>query len=754
MTQELGDTKNIPEDVLNQLGDRYSEYEYISSGATSTVYKANDNILGKIVALKILKHPDQKVLIRFQQEARALSLLVHKNLVQILDFNVTKQNHAYLIMEYINGEDLSSAIESYGRLSIEQALDIALQICDGMSHAHSKNIVHRDLKTSNIIVDNLDNPKITIVDFGLAVKQAQDDTVVQDTRDGLSTTSGKVQGSPLYMSPEQANGKEAGHRSDIYSLGCILFKLLTGDTPFNSDELMDLLRKHISQSPPKLSEVDSSLELPDGLEDVVEKMLAKNPNSRYQSMPQVKDAILELGKEAVEIDDTEFSTKGKQNNFLIYGLLLLVVGVAGFVIMNILSPKDFNSGTKEHKLTRLEILRNGFSLSRNTNHDEHDQNLWYGPSISLTKELKDEDLKILATLIEEQKENRIAIRKEQQLHRKENKNNPDFKLKEKPIYTDSLNLLETHITGEGLKYLVDSGIKRLDLSKTTLSPVAFEYLAQMPKLHRLILDFSTLDDSGLQKLWQSRSLIDLRLKNSKGITDDALIGIEECSNLQNINLGNKSTSLSIGKTTPDITINKNITDKSFGYMARSRSIRKIIAVGTSVTDKGIETILDAPFRKSNQLLEFQMDYCRGITGKTISLLVNKNPKTKYLGVSFTSVTPQDLILIKPLTNLTTLNVASIDIGPEQLDAIGNLHHLKFLYMTKMTGNDQDIQKLSKLNKLRSLLMYETPNLTNTGFDAFKKHFGEKTLIMCPKFAPTSIKSHESFLKESEQFELD
>ena len=187
------DSHDIPQDVLEKLGDRYSAFVYISSGATSAVYKAHDAILDKTVALKVLKRAEEKDLIRFQKEARAASQLEHENLVHILDFNVTPSNNAFLIMEFVEGHDLDSILDEQGHLPIQLALSIAEKISLGMIHAHSKQIAHRDLKASNIIVCDLENPEsgITVVDFGLAKKQAQDDTVVTQVGAELTTTSGE-----------------------------------------------------------------------------------------------------------------------------------------------------------------------------------------------------------------------------------------------------------------------------------------------------------------------------------------------------------------------------------------------------------------------------------------------------------------------------------------------------------------------------------------------------------------------------------
>lgn len=275
------DTGTVPHDVLEKLGDRYTDVKYVSRGATSLVFSAHDRILDKRIAIKVLTPSRQEDFIRFQKEAKAASQLDHPNLVKILNFDITRKNHAYLIMDYVQGDDLDHIVNLEGKLSVELALEIALQICEAMQHAHQKQIAHRDLKASNVIVTSFGERTmhVTVVDFGLARVEVQEPS-------GRSTPSGGIQGSPRYMSPEQAQGKSGDARSDIYALGCIIFKMITGDTPFDDKELIGILHQHISAKPPKLGDCAPAI-VPDQLEVVVAKMLEKDPQNRYQHMSEV-----------------------------------------------------------------------------------------------------------------------------------------------------------------------------------------------------------------------------------------------------------------------------------------------------------------------------------------------------------------------------------------------------------------------------------------------------------------------------------
>lgn len=203
---EFVEQHTLPDDVLEALGPgRLTHIELLGSGTTSSVFSAHDNGLDKKVAIKYLKHANPTRLINFQTEAKLASKLSHPNLVKILNFDVTKKNHAFLIMEFVDGNSIEKILEEVGCIPPEIAIPLLMQICDGLAHSHSKKIAHRDLKTGNILVQGYgtDAMRAIVVDFGLAQERQSQDKATQ----GIS--SGKIKGSPNYISPSKQAAKPA-----------------------------------------------------------------------------------------------------------------------------------------------------------------------------------------------------------------------------------------------------------------------------------------------------------------------------------------------------------------------------------------------------------------------------------------------------------------------------------------------------------------------------------------------------------------
>lgn len=271
------------------LGSRYEEYRFLSQGGMGMVFIARDTILDKKVVIKLLQSTfdDNQAFIRFQREAQTSSKLSHTNIVGTLDFGLTAKNFPYIVMDYIDGESLDDILKREGALSEETAVEIACQIARGMSHAHSRGIIHRDLKTANIIISGYPQKlHATIIDFGLARRESQGES------SGRLTRLGSIIGTPLYMSPEQASGKAGDERSDIYSLGCILFKMLTDRTPFHTGESITILQQKTSSEAPSLSQSAPDITCIPTLEKVVAKALARDPESRQQSMQELESDLV------------------------------------------------------------------------------------------------------------------------------------------------------------------------------------------------------------------------------------------------------------------------------------------------------------------------------------------------------------------------------------------------------------------------------------------------------------------------------
>jgi beta-lactam-binding protein with PASTA domain/tRNA A-37 threonylcarbamoyl transferase component Bud32 len=253
------------------LNSRYELLQLIGSGGMADVYQATDKLLGRTVAVKILHAQyakDEVFIARFRQEAQAAANLNQPNIVNVYDWG-TEDSTYYLVMEYVKGRDLKDIIVQGGQLLPERAVEIGMSICLALEAAHAQGIVHRDVKPQNIIV-TYDN-QIKVMDFGIA----------RTTGGSAMTQTGTIMGTAQYISPEQAQGRAADPRSDLYSLGVVLYEMLTGKVPFDGENPVSIAYKHVREDPLPPSMVNPDIS--PGLEAVVMKALAKNPENRCQN---------------------------------------------------------------------------------------------------------------------------------------------------------------------------------------------------------------------------------------------------------------------------------------------------------------------------------------------------------------------------------------------------------------------------------------------------------------------------------------
>lgn len=279
--------------VGTTIDDKYQILSIIGRGGMGAVYRAQQKYLGKDFALKILDlhQRNEATARRFRQEARTAAQLQHPNLVEVHDFGEFGDEQPYLVMDLIEGTTLSEVLKSKGSLSIEYVVSLCIQICFGLMYAHDKGVVHRDIKPGNIMLLHPERQpaegSVKIVDFGIA-KLMQSEAGEMHAL----TQTGELFGSPIYMSPEQCKGAAVDKRSDIYSLGCVVYECLTSTPPFLGDTAMSTMLRRLSEKPASLKEATLGGEFPAALERVVSKMLATNPEDRYQELGSlVKDLI-------------------------------------------------------------------------------------------------------------------------------------------------------------------------------------------------------------------------------------------------------------------------------------------------------------------------------------------------------------------------------------------------------------------------------------------------------------------------------
>lgn len=261
------------------LGQRYEIIEHVGSGGMADVYKAHDRILDRIVAVKILHAQlasDEEFLRRFQQEAQGAARLSHPNIVSIYDVGEDKNRH-YIIMEYIAGETLKTLIQREGPLSVNLSLRIAREIACALAHAHANHLVHCDIKPHNILVTS--DGRVKVADFGIA--RAITSTTM--------TYDGNVVGSVHYFSPEQAKGTKITPKSDVYSLGIVLYEMLTGRLPFHGETTVSVALKHLQEEPLALRQIDGHI--PPIVEAIVLKALTKDPEERPDSFELIEDIV-------------------------------------------------------------------------------------------------------------------------------------------------------------------------------------------------------------------------------------------------------------------------------------------------------------------------------------------------------------------------------------------------------------------------------------------------------------------------------
>lgn len=279
---------------------RYEILERIGGGGMGVVWKANDKVLDRYVTLKVLRpemSEDEDFVRRFRREAKAAASLSHPNIVSIYDVG-EDQGLYFIVMELVEGETLRDKLTRQGKLEVEEALNIAGQICLGLSHAHTNQIIHRDIKPQNILITTLGHVKVA--DFGIARALG-----------GVSNTSTNVVvGSASYLSPEQARNGVVSARSNLYSLGVVLYEMLTGKPPFTGDSPVSVALQHVEAKVPAVR--DKNPEIPVEIENLIAKALAKSPDMRFQSADEMLKSIRQLRLSLFQRTETEFAAKGDE----------------------------------------------------------------------------------------------------------------------------------------------------------------------------------------------------------------------------------------------------------------------------------------------------------------------------------------------------------------------------------------------------------------------------------------------------------
>ncbi len=294
MTNHPSAGSNNPpnERVPSVPSDRYELMGLLGSGGMGTVLKARHAQLNKLVAIKVLNMEliqDRSSLSRFETEARAGGQLSHPNLVAVFDFGYTVDGEPFFVMEYVEGASLGQLVKKFGRCSNEDFIEVFGQALKALNYIHRKNVIHRDIKSSNIMLQVIEGDRyIKLLDFGIAKVLADSGVTMQQL-----TATGEAIGSPLYMSPEQCRGSTVDARADIYSLGCVMYECFAGNPPFRGENAMQTIQMHLNAAPSPLAALcRSEQELQ--IASLIHKCILKNPDDRFQSAGELAGYLEEV----------------------------------------------------------------------------------------------------------------------------------------------------------------------------------------------------------------------------------------------------------------------------------------------------------------------------------------------------------------------------------------------------------------------------------------------------------------------------
>ncbi len=576
------------------LSEKYEFLESVGSGGMGIIYKAKHLGLNKMVAIKLL-HPyllNPETIMRFQREARTASNLRHPNLITVQDIGATDDGQPFMVMDFVSGQSLSELIKEKGRLTVEETLSIFLQICSGLAYAHKENILHRDLKPSNVMLvkDEHGEYHAKILDFGIA-KVLEDG----DKQASTLTRTGDVFGSPLYMSPEQGAGNKLDRRSDCYSLGCMLFESLTGTTPFIGKSIIETLMLHSQQKPPTLKEATLGSEFPEALEKLVQKLLQKAPDDRYQSVLEIREDLQSIESELKSCKSQENNvsrselrelaggdgnasgaTKSKLAHLFLDAKNLVILLLSAAVI--VLLGKDFVPNVHEIAVTpeSKKVIETVHEVDK-SKADELAEKLTEGQRILLNQVNKTSDRTLLmlrgCNLVDK---DLLPLKDHKDTVRLDLETNSIDGTGLSVAYTMpnlyKLNVSDNPLTDEGVRTISQlRQVRNIEAKNVTLSGNAIAMFGSMKNLEKLELDNSTFPVKSIVLLGSMPNLLSLSLNDEKRMSDRCIELLKDFPSLKKIDLSNTK-----------------VSGEGFVNAARFPKLDTIELKGNTLTERGVQ----------------------------------------------------------------------------------------------------------------------------------------------------------------------
>jgi serine/threonine-protein kinase len=533
--------------------DRYKPLAQLGSGAGGAVYLARDNLLNKQVAVKMLHMLEKRQLVAFQDEARANSRLKHPNIVGVLDFGLTGDGVPYMVLDYFQGTTLEKVLDRQGTLEWRAVQNIFAQTCDALHYAHQNGVFHRDIKPSNmLLMDNGDGGvDVRIIDFGIA-------KISTSNREGASTQEQPLVGAPIYMSPDQGLGLPYDCRSEVYSLGCVLFECLTGRPPFIGETAYQTLNMHAQVPPPRLVDIKPDGEFPPALQKLVSKALSKQPNERFENMEEFRQAIQEIDpslRRDLIAEPGRPAPSAVPLKIIAAVVCLAVVGLT--VLQNMSKPhvpslqERLEQKERERRAAEIEKRKSDINELK-SNVILNELNLTGGkwnreePTMIEGHEVTDEDFKEL----------------------KDYDKVRSFKV-----------TMESKVTGEGLKYIPGARFTSLLIMSHMFNDEGAKYLAKIKTIRRMCFHYDNkLTPRGLKLMADSLpelTTVHLRFMSLPAGMVHALRGAKK---LESVDLGHSD----------------NLTKEQLKELAQIKTVRNLTLTNTGIDDEALDILSALP----------------------------------------------------------------------------------------------------------------------------------------------------------------
>ncbi|MBS2005212.1 MAG: protein kinase [Cyanobacteria bacterium SZAS LIN-5] len=668
-------------EIGTELASQYEFLSVIASGGMGIIYEARNLVLNQKVAVKMMKTEklDEKNVKRFKKEAEALAALEHPNIIHVRHYGLTENGQPYMVLDYVEGTSMSQVIQSKGPIPVAFAIQFFIQIADALSHAHERGVWHQDLKPNNIMIcqSGLETPYIKLIDFGIA-------KIIngEATPAGLTDT-GDILGSPAYMSPEQASGGRVDSRTDIYSLGCVMFEALTGTQPFSGATALEVIAHQINTKAPSIEDRALS-EFPPSLVKIVAKTLEKSVNLRYQSMSELRDALGKVLKEDHE-ETGQFKTKTTAQNFkdslnTPKAKTMMMVGIA--LTLTILFTNICLLITKATREREAAVARKKIK-------DEAEAANFYDPH-TLARQM------IREGMLKWRPGGQFRIRVDAD----------DSVLDEFGLYparATYIDLENSSVKGPGLAYLIRYPVDFLTMNDSSMTDRATLEIKHMKGIQQLQVDNTSITKAGFAQLKGMTRLLRISARTDR-LDDETMRVIADIKSLEEVQCGRNDKITATGyaylKELPHLRIldvMQNPIDVS-----RAKAISQLPGVEvlnferTSIDDDGLKEICNM-----RNLQDLQLVNCEKITGsglKSITRLSNlRNLKLERVF----QLSDQDFAVIGNLPKLRSLDIRRTNVGDLTMEKLSDspVAHL-YIQSTKVT--DAGLLKLLNCRYLKTL----------------------------------------------------